>query len=74
VRTRRNYEEKRESVWSSSNLFLARHIFIFNAAVSKRVDENLLRRDGKGPTDGWIVNDDQHVSVPGQLIQHGGEL
>ena len=31
---RKNYEENSESVWSSSNFFLAKHIFIFNAAVS----------------------------------------
>jgi hypothetical protein len=41
LRTRKNYEENRESVWSSSNFFRARHIFIFNAAVSNNVrDEN----------------------------------
>ena len=34
LRRRKNHEENSESVWSSSNFFLARHIFIFNAAVS----------------------------------------
>lgn len=79
LRTRRNNQEKRESVWSCSNLFLARHIFIFNAAVSdhtKHQSEESQRNGEKGkePTDGWIVNDDQHVSVSRQFIQHSGEL
>ena len=52
-RTRGNQEEKSESVWSSSNLFLARHMFIFNAAVSDKNEisqsEDNEKTGRKGP-------------------------